>query len=48
MMQTAADHPVKHNAAQKQRRPYRVERRFSSQRQIRELVRDLLRAHSGE
>ena len=48
MAQTAAARPVKHGDAQGQRRPYRIKRRFSSQRRLRELVRDLLRAHSGE
>lgn len=32
---------------QNQRRYYRIERQFSSQRRIKELVRDLLRAHCG-
>ena len=48
MTQTAAAQPVKHNATQEQRRPYRIERQFSSQRRLKELVRDLLRAHSSE
>ena len=48
MAQTAVTRPVKRNDAQEQRRPYRIKRQFSSQRRIRELVRDLLRAHSGE
>lgn len=48
MAQTAVTRPVKRNAVQEQRRPYRIKRQFSSQRRIRELVRDLLRAHSGE
>ena len=47
MAQTAAPRPAKRNDAQEQRRPYRIKRQFSSQRRIRELVRDLLRAHSG-
>lgn len=48
MAQTAATRPVKRDAAQEQRRPYRIERQFSSRRRLKELVRDLLRAHSGE
>lgn len=48
MAQTATTQPVKRNAAPEQRRPYRIERQFSSRRRLRELVRDLLRAHSGE
>ena len=48
MAQTAMTRPVKRNGAQEQHRPYQIKRHFSSQRRIRELVRDLLRAHSGE
>ena len=48
MAQTAATQPVKRNDAPEQRRPYRIKRQFSSRRRLRELVRDLLRAHSGE
>lgn len=48
MTQTVTAHTVKHNAVQEQRRYYRIERQFSSQRRLKELVRDLLRAHSGE
>ena len=48
MAQTAAAGPVKRNDGQEQRRPYRIQRQFSSQRRLKELVRDLLRAHSGE
>ena len=48
MAQTAVTRPMKHNDAQGQRRPYQIKRQFSSQRRIKELVRDLLRAHSGE
>ena len=48
MAQTAAARPAKRDDARERRRPYRIKRRFSSQRRLRELVRDLLRAHSGE
>lgn len=48
MTQTVAARPVKHNAVQEQRRYYRIKRQFSSHRQLKEFVRDLLRAHSGE
>ena len=41
-------HPIKPGDAHKQHRDRRVERHFSSPRRPRELVRDLLRAHSGE
>ena len=40
--------PVKYDNPQKQHRDYRVERQFVSPRRLKELVRDLLRAHSGE
>ena len=42
--------PVKpaKGAPPERRRYTRIERRFSTQRSARELVRDLLRAHSGE
>ena len=32
---------------QEQRRYYRIERQFSTQRHLKEVVRDLMRAHSG-
>jgi len=44
-MQTTVTHSINHNLKQEQRRYYRVERRFSSRRQLKEFVRDLLRAH---
>lgn len=47
-MQTIATHTIERDAVQEQRRHYRVERQFFSQRRVRELVRDLLRAHCGE
>lgn len=47
-MQTTATHPIGRDPAQEQCRRYRIERQFSSQRQLKELVRDLLRAHSGD
>lgn len=47
-MQAATVQPMKQDAAQEQRRYYRIERQFSTQRRLRELVRDLLRAHSGK
>ena len=48
MAQTAVTRPVKRNDAQEQRRSYQIKRQFSSPRRFKELVRDLLRAHSGE
>lgn len=47
-MQTTATHTIEREAAQEQRRCYRVERQFSSRRRVKDLVRDLLRAHCGE
>ena len=47
-MQATATRPIKYGDPRKQCRDYRVERQFSSQRRPKELVRDLLRAHSGE
>ena len=44
-MQTAT-HTVDQDSVQEQRRYYRIERQFSSQRRIKDLVRDLLRAHN--
>ena len=48
MTQTETIRPEKRPAAQEQRRYDRIKRQFSSQRRLKELVRDLLRAHSGE
>lgn len=48
IMQTTVINPVSRVIEPEQRRYYRIERQFSSQRRLRELVRDLLRAHSGE
>ena len=45
-MQTAT-HTVDQDSVQEQRRYYRIERQFSSQRRIKDLVRNLLRAHCG-
>lgn len=47
-MQGIATHSIDHSFQRKQCRYYRIERQYSSQRPLRELVRDLLRAHSGE
>ena len=47
MAQTGAARSTERGAVQERRRHYRVERRFSSDRRPRALVRDLLRAHSG-
>ena len=47
-MQPAATRPAQSGDSHKQHRDYRVERQFSSPRRLKELVRDLLRAHSGE
>ena len=47
-MQTANTHLNDRQTIQDQRRYYRIERQFSSQRRVKELVRDLLRAHCGE
>lgn len=46
-MQTTAARQTVHDTKEEPRRFYRIERQFNSQRQLRELVRDLLRAHSG-
>ena len=48
MMQTTAIRPVSRVTVLEQRQRYRVHRQFSSPRRLKELVRDLLRAHSGE
>ena len=42
-----ATHTVDQDSVQEQRGYYRIERQFSSQRRIKDLVRDLLRAHCG-
>ena len=47
-MQATEKHLPKRNLAEGQRRYYRVERQFSTERRPEELVRDLLRAHCGE
>ena len=47
-MQTIATHSATRDTKEKQRQYDRVERQYSSQRPLRELVRDLLRAHSRE
>lgn len=46
-MQTTAAHTVARNSVQEQPRYYRIERQFSTQRRIKDLVRDLLQAHCG-
>lgn len=48
MMETTAICPVSHVTVLEKRQSYRVNRRFSTRRRPEELVRDLLRAHSGE
>lgn len=47
-MQTTATDSGDRSSVQEPCQDYRIERRFSSQRRIEELVRDLLRAHCGE
>lgn len=47
-MHTMTAYSTDHSIQQEQRRYYRIERQYSSQRKLEELVRDLLRAHSGE
>ena len=47
-MQTKVTHSVERSSWQEQRRYYRIERQYSSQRPPKELVLDLLRAHSDE
>lgn len=47
-MQTTATDAIDRSTIQKPCQDYRIERRFSTQRRIEELVRDLLRAHSGK
>lgn len=46
-MQVTIVCPISRNATQNQNHRYRIKRQFSTQRQLRELVRDLLRAHSS-
>lgn len=46
-MKTTSARSIDRISRQEQSRYYRIERQFSPQRQSRELVRDLLRAHSG-
>ena len=48
MMQTITIYPISRRAMPEQRQRYRIKRQFSTQRRLRELVRDLLRAHSGK
>lgn len=48
MMQTTAIRPASHRVVPEQRQHYRIKRQFSTQRRSRELIRDLLRAHSGK
>ncbi len=47
-MQTTAIRPISRVTVPEQRQCYRIKRRFSTQRRLKELVRDLLRAHSGK
>lgn len=47
-MQTSDKHLPKRGLAGGQRRYYRVERQFSTERRPEEFLRDLLRAHCGE
>ncbi len=47
-MEATVTHTVDHDPPQERYCYYRIERQFSSQRPLKELVRDLLRAHSGE
>ena len=46
-MQSAKGHAIDHQSIQEQRRYYRIVRQFSTQRQFKELMCDLLRAHCG-
>ena len=48
MMQNTVIRPISRAPVLEQRQRYRVNRQFSSPRRLKELVRDLLRAHSGE
>ena len=47
MMQTTAIRPISRKAVPEQRQCYQIKRQFSTQRRPKELIRDLLRAHSG-
>lgn len=47
-MQATATRQTVRDAKEEQRRYYHVERQYSSQRHLKELIRDLLRAHSGK
>lgn len=47
-MQATIIRPATCNTKEELRRCNRVERQYSSQRLLKEFVRDLLRAHSGE
>ena len=47
-MHAANVHSSDFQASPEQRRYYRIERQFSSQRRMKELVRDLLCAHCGK
>lgn len=46
-MQATATRQTVHGTKEEPRRCYRIERQYSLQRSLKELVRDLLRAHSG-
>jgi hypothetical protein len=46
-MPAETTHRVHRDSTQEPRRCYRVERRFASVRQAKELVHDLLQAHCG-
>ena len=48
MMQTSTIRPSNRVTVPEQCQRYRIKRQFSTRRRLRELVRDLLRAHSGE
>ena len=47
-MQATLTRPASHDTKEAQRQYGRVERQYSSPRPLKEFVRDLLRAHSGE
>lgn len=47
MMQATTIRPAIRRTTPEQCRRYQIKRQFSSQRRSKELVRDLLRAHSG-
>ena len=46
-MPSETTHRVHRDSVQETRRCYRVERRFASARQVKQLIHDLLRAHCG-